>query len=282
MSDIAFSTGSLTDVGGIRNAFRSLRRSPFIVGGSIDASRLMSNTVATPRFNDNDEVAYDGPQDDSHEESMVELVGVSFVADEPSILGGIDYDYISRELQWYDSQSLDVNNMPGPVPPIWKSIANKRGRVNSNYGRLLHGETNCEQYGNVLNALLGDKNSRRAIAIYTRPSIHREVRGVTQDDNDSDDFICTNTVQYLIRGNELITVVNMRSNDAVFGYRNDFAWQDVARTRLLKDLQQYYSDLKMGQMIWQAGSLHIYPRHLSLLDRAIDSGNWYRSMNAKR
>ena len=39
------------------------------------------------------------------------------------------------------------------------------------------------------------------------------------------DFICTNAVSYMIRDDELISVVQMRSNDVVYGYKNDYAWQ---------------------------------------------------------
>ena len=67
----------------------------------------------------------------------------------------------------------------------------------------------------------------------------------------------------------------MRSNDAIFGYRNDFAWQDTVRRRLLADLRlDGYPSLELGGMIWQVGSLHIYPRHFHLVKQFTQTGNY--------
>lgn len=209
----------------------------------------------------------------------LELVGVSFNADQPSILGIPDYDYICREIAWYDSASRSVSDMPAPVPPIWKMIADENGEVNSNYGRLVFHEDNDFQFQQVVKTLRNSPMSRQAVMIYTRPDIHLTA---------GKDFICTNAVQYLIREGRLNAVVQMRSNDAVFGYRNDYAWQRVVMTRLLRELKkptlgpintataEIFSKLKMGTITWQVGSLHIYPRHYSLLEAAVETGNWWQ------
>lgn len=214
------------------------------------------------------------------ETGTLELTGVSFNADEPSILGIPDYDYICREIAWYDSASRSVSDMPAPVPPIWKMIADENGEVNSNYGRLVYHEDNGGQFQQVARTLRNSPMSRQAVMIYTRPDIHATAGG---------DFICTNVVQYLIREDRLNAVVQMRSNDAVFGYRNDYAWQRVVMVRLLRELKatadatfpanaEILSKLKMGTITWQVGSLHIYPRHYALLEAAVETGNWWQPL----
>lgn len=92
--------------------------------------------------------------------------------------------------------------------------------------------------------------------IYTRPSIWNE-----HSREGMSDFICTNTVQYFLRDGKLIAVVQMRSNDVVFGFKNDKAWQDHVHTNLANDL-----GVDVGDMIWHAGSLHVYSRHFSLIE----------------
>ena len=77
------------------------------------------------------------------------------------------------------------------------------------------------------------------------------------------DFCCTSTVQYLYRDGKLNAIVTMRSNDAIFGYNNDYAWQQHVLTKLCSDLQ-----LDMGDIYWNAGSLHVYERHFDLLSKA--------------
>jgi thymidylate synthase len=52
----------------------------------------------------------------------------------------------------------------------------------------------------------------------------------------------------------------MRSNDVVFGYKNDYAWQQFVLHELAKDLF-----LEPGKMIWQVQNLHVYERHFDLI-----------------
>ena len=76
------------------------------------------------------------------------------------------------------------------------------------------------------------------------------------------DFICTNNVQYFIRDNKLVTSVYMRSNDAVFGYNNDLAWQKYVRDKLIDDLEvDTYNRYEPGPIFWNVGSFHVYERH---------------------
>ena len=78
--------------------------------------------------------------------------------------------------------------------------------------------------------------------------------------NGMSDFMCTNAVQYLIRDRILNVVVQMRSNDVVFGYRNDYAWQKHVADQLAAKLE-----LNGVKIIWNVGSLHVYERHFDLV-----------------
>ena len=173
---------------------------------------------------------------------------------------------LSYELEWYESQSLDVNDIAGETPAIWKAVSDKDGKINSNYGYLIHSEENYSQYLHVLTELGENPDSRRANMIYTRPDIH-----IDAFTNGMSDFICTNNVQYFIRNNQLITSVYMRSNDAVFGYNNDFAWQRYVRDKLIEDLEtDTYKRYEPGPIYWNVGSLHVYERHFNHIQEAID------------
>lgn len=185
----------------------------------------------------------------------VEIVGAQFVASEELIFGAINKDYIERELEWYKSMSLFVKDIPGKTPVIWEQVSSVNGEINSNYGWCIFHEDNFNQYDSVLAELKRNPDSRRAQMIYTRPSMQ-----VDYNRDGMSDFMCTNTVQYLIRDNKLITIVSMRSNDAIFGYRNDYAWQKFVSDKLANDL-----NIESGDIIWNAGSLHIYERHFNLI-----------------
>lgn len=200
---------------------------------------------------------------------MLELVGHSFIADEPGLFGAPNEKYIQRELEWYELQSLNVRDIPGGTPVIWDQISDPDGFINSNYGYLLMSDENGDQFANVFLALSRDPKTRRATAIYTRPSMHDD-----WNRNGMQDFVCTNAVQYLIRDGELVVVVQMRSNDIVFGYRNDWAWQRHVQLMLVESLGLVGINVKPGRIIWNAASLHMYPRHFGLIDKFSDTGDW--------
>lgn len=200
---------------------------------------------------------------------MVEITGASFEADEPCIFGELNHDYIARELAWYESKSCSVYDIPGEVPKIWLKCADEHGMIHSNYGYLAKSHENHNQFWNTLKQLVASKETRRAVMIYTRPTMHLEF-----DRRGMSDFICTNTVQYLIRNNKMETVVQMRSNDAWAGYRNDFSWQQHIQSQLIEAYNiETNSSIEPGKITWQAGSLHVYERQFYLLERCNTNSN---------
>lgn len=192
---------------------------------------------------------------------VIEIIGASFECTEELIFGEVNHDYIKRELAWYKSTSLNVNDIPGIVPTIWKQVADKDGFINSNYGWMVYSTENFNQFSNVVDELVKNPYSRRATMIYTRPSMQ-----VDYNKNGMSDFCCTWGTQHFIRDGQLVTVVNMRSNDAIFGFKNDFAWQKYVHDQLLVALNNRTGSVYgSGKIYWNAGSLHVYERHFKLI-----------------
>ena len=188
----------------------------------------------------------------------IELIGASFHANEPAIFGEPNLEYIKREIKWYQSQSLNINDIYGNervAPEAWKYAASPEGFINSNYGYLIYSAENGYQYDNVLEELKQSPDGRRATMIYTRPDIWDEY-----DYLGMSDFICTNSVAYYIRNGKLDCCVQMRSNDVVYGYKNDYAWQQHVLEELAYDLH-----IEAGKMIWQVQNLHVYEKHFDLI-----------------
>jgi thymidylate synthase len=198
----------------------------------------------------------------------IELINAVFHANEDSIFGNVNKEYVERELQWYKSMSLSVDDIPGGTPQIWKQVASKDGMINSNYGWCIYSEDNGYQFKNVLEELVSNPFSRRANMIYTRPSMHTDF-----NKNGMSDFICTNNVQYFIREGQLHACVFMRSNDAVFGYKNDYAWQRHVQEQLLIGINNRLATAYgLGTMLWNVGSLHVYERHFDIV--AVKESAW--------
>lgn len=194
------------------------------------------------------------------EDGNLELINVSFIADEETIFGEVNHDWCRRERRWYLSQSLNVNDIPAPIPTIWKQVASPNGEINSNYGWCVFSEENGKQYLNAIESLKQNKNSRQAAMIYTRPSMHTDAKR-----DGMRDFMCTYSTQLMIRHNMLHYMVFMRSNDAVYGYKGDRAFHDYIHDLALANLRDTYPGLEKGFMFWTAASFHIYPRHFKLV-----------------
>ena len=192
---------------------------------------------------------------------IIECIGASFIADEPSIFGEPNEEYINSEIAWYKSLSSNINDIhkDAPPPAAWQYAANAHGEINSNYGLLIWSKKYFDQYQNVLNELINNPGSRRGTMVYTRPSIWAEY-----NENGKSDFICTNAVTYYIRNDhwppQLDAVVQMRSNDVVYGYKNDYAWQRYVQSKLANAL-----DIQPGKLHWQVQNLHVYERHFDLV-----------------
>lgn len=197
------------------------------------------------------------------ENDTIEILNASFIADEDIIFGSLNINYAKREIEWYKSESLNINDIPGDIPRIWQDIATEDGRINSNYGWCIFSSENGYQAQNALKTLFRDKHSRQATMIYIRPSMHEDscVDGMK-------DFMCTYSAQMFIRNDTLHYIVYMRSNDAVFGYKNDRYWHNFAFDHLLDQLQTVYPELTKGNLYWNAASLHVYPRHYHLIEES--------------
>ena len=195
---------------------------------------------------------------DKSGQKTIEMIGASFIADEPAIFGTPNKEYIDAEIDWYLSGSTNIGDIykdSRDPPKAWQMSANQYGEINSNYGYLIFDDTHFRQYDNVVDELTNNPDSRRACMVYNRPSIWTEY-----NQNGKNDFICTNAVTYYIRNDELQCVVQMRSNDVVFGYKNDYAWQYYVLATLAKDL-----GVQPGSMTWQVQNLHVYERHFNLV-----------------
>lgn len=191
----------------------------------------------------------------------IEILNASFLADEEALFGTINQEYVARELEWYRSMSLKVEDIPGGAPAIWKQVASRDGYINSNYGWCIYSKDNGYQFTKVVEELSSSPLSRRAVMIYTRPSMHEDYNR-----NGMSDFMCTNAVQYYIRDGKLHASVYMRSNDAIFGYKNDYAWQKYVQQEVLSAVNGKRNTVyALGDLYWNVGSLHIYERHFDLV-----------------
>lgn len=201
-------------------------------------------------------------ENDDISKMTLEIQAASFIANEPYIFGTPNQAYIDAELEWYVSESLNVNDIElyyGLVPQIWSDVSSPTGEINSNYGWCVYSDANHNQFESVVNHLKGNPDSRHAVMYYTRPSMHQDMSR-----DGMYDHMCTFAVQYHLNNDQLDAHVYMRSNDAVYGYNNDVAWQRFVLERLAAALSTK-SVINPRNIHWHASSLHVYPRHFHLV-----------------
>ena len=199
----------------------------------------------------------------------IELQAIQFEVDKPWIIREPNYNYFNRELEWYKSESLNVNDIPGGSPEMWRKCASPLGYINSNYGWMIWSKDNGYQFDNCFKKLLDDPHTREACMIYNRPSMQEEY-----NKDGMHDFCCTYSVQCFLNEDEdnnihLKYIVYMRSNDAVFGFDNDALWHQNVQLMLANKLSEptaLNQKIICDNIIWNAASLHIYERHFKYLD----------------
>lgn len=198
------------------------------------------------------------------------LYSVNWVADQPSMIGQVNEDWVRRELAWFNSGSDSLADMEGPVPQLFQACAGNDGKVNSAYGYILFGRPRqvgdplrVGLFQNVVDTFLKEGlSTRHSVAIISDRKVHE-----LSTFNDRNDFICTNALNFMVDADGRLNIIaQMRSMDAVFGYRADYSMWDDLMERILGYLELPFPELKRGDITFQVANLHVYPRHFELLD----------------
>ena len=116
----------------------------------------------------------------------------------------------------------------------------------SNYGVYVYGENNLTH---CFEELAKNKNSRRACIVIND-------RNIALNDGEIDK-LCTNAVNFFIRGNYLSCVVQMRSSNMVTLFPYDVFMFSVFHIELWQMLHTVYDWLKPGAITMQIADAHI-------------------------
>jgi len=96
----------------------------------------------------------------------IEMLGASFVADEPAIFGTPVKSYIDAELAWYESGStniMDIHGLEKDPPAAWQYASNENGEINSNYGHLVFSPKYFQQYDSALFELIENPDRKSVV-----------------------------------------------------------------------------------------------------------------------
>lgn len=173
-------------------------------------------------------------------------------------------DYVKQEFVWYlrgDKFDISIKN----IASMWDDLINTDGSINSNYGYYIFNQQtspgHASNFARCVETLVRDKMSRRA-AIMILDNGH--LNSVTKD------YPCTAYLNFLIRDNQLIMMVRMRSQDAIYGMGNDAPFFSFVQELMYVALKPVYPELEMGPYSHVADSFHVYERHFEMLEKIID------------
>jgi len=196
--------------------------------------------------------------------NVKELINYNFVLYEP-FDRFIDFHerklnikYIIAELAWYLRGNLFLDGIDH-YAKFWGDICDKNGTINSNYGYYIFKEG---QFNRIIDKLKEDMYTRQAIIIINRPDVLFK---------NTKDQICTTSLHFLIRDDKLHLIVNMRSNDLIFGLCNDLPFFTILQEFILNIMIDFYPQLKMGNYFHNDGSLHVYERHFDLVKNILNN-----------
>lgn len=207
------------------------------------------------------------------------VYNASWLADKPSMIGKRNEDWVQRELTWFKSGSNSLNDMEPPVPQAFQACAGEDQLVNSAYGHILFGSgeelpAGDSLFRRIVNAYVTEgAGTRHAVAIISDRDIHN-----LAVKNGRHDFICTNAVNTMITPEGHLNIMaQMRSMDAVWGYRADYSMWHLLRGMLVEELRKHdeFSSVKEGDIFFQVSNLHVYPRHFDLLDQQAEELDEY-------
>lgn len=199
-----------------------------------------------------------------------ELIGVNFIITKPNEgremmlrrMFGSEWEQVHD----YCLQELKDRVSPVPLNPgnsykirmdLWQKLMSKdSGKVEKFDYTYSERIANCNQLQRVIDTLVEDQNSRRAMVMIFQPQDTAESAGATTR------IPCSISYQFFIRNGKLMVVYYIRSNDYYKHFPVDIIMTGLIQEWLLKQLKKTYPDLKLGSLTYFAGSLHAYKEDL--------------------
>lgn len=200
------------------------------------------------------------------------IYGASWAADRDSMIGKRNEDWVQRELKWFVEGSRNLNDMTPPVPQAFQDCANDVGEVNSAYGHTLFSgdiiPSGDSLFGTAVQAFLDEGlGTRHSVAVIT----DRDIQAISTE-NGKKDFICTNALNFMVDAdNKLHIFAQMRSMDAVWGFRADYSMWALLMDMMVAELSKEYPEVRHGNVVFQVANLHVYPRHFEMLEKEAES-----------
>jgi thymidylate synthase len=150
------------------------------------------------------------------------------------------------EFWWYMSGSNLLKDIVDDMP-MWAKFSDDGVHIRSAYGYRWY-----NQLPDIIRKFRED--------LYTRKAVISLYDGIEDIGYSGKDTVCTLTIQFIYRNNKMDMLVNMRSNDLIWGFCND-----AYSFTMLHKLISSGLNVEQGEYYHYVASMHIYERHYHLL-----------------
>lgn len=192
--------------------------------------------------------------------SFREIVGLTFAVDTDEVLlesrtRPLNREYALRSSEWILSGRNDLAAMDA-LNPRASQFSLDGYTLSGAFGyrlRVRHGD----QLERVVNMLGSDPTSRRAIAMIGDANDLAEL---------SPDFPCATSMQFFVRENRLVAILQMRSQ-SLFGVMP----YDLVNFRYIQRFVAFRLGLESGQLIIVCNSAHVYDAEVPRIGQFLES-----------
>lgn len=171
----------------------------------------------------------------------------------------LGYRFMFAEALWILEGRDDVET----IAPFSKQIVTFSDDGETFFGA--YGPMIVHQINYVIRKLADDKDTRQAVL-----TIWQENPPETKD------IPCTISIQFMIRGNRLHCIDNMRSSDAWLGWPYDVFNFSMLSSAVLIALKDTYPDLMLGDLHMNLGSAHLYEKNFKGVEECLANPKDYR------
>jgi thymidylate synthase len=160
------------------------------------------------------------------------------------------------ELCWYLAKTKSLEFISYYLPS-YSEFADDN-EIFGGYGPRLFNWKGLNQWANVTELLRKKPSSRQAvIQLFDANDISEEHKDVP----------CTCTLQFMVRGERLHLITNMRSNDVFRGFTHDFF-----TFTMLQEIMARSLSIELGIYKHHVGSLHLYEQNVDAARRFLSEG----------
>lgn len=168
----------------------------------------------------------------------------------------VSYSFLFAEAWWILSGRNDVEFIEQYAPSIGRFSDNEISFTGA------YGPKFISQVDYAVHCLIKDPDSRQSIINIWTPNPPL-----------SKDIPCTISLQFLIRQNKIHCVANMRSSDAWIGFIYDIFNFSCISTYIAILLKNQYPNIKLGTLLLNCGSQHIYENNFQSVEKVLNIHN---------